>query len=90
MTNEELKTQLNLVRAELLAQNALLKAVIQTHLAPDILREAFMSISEKSVSHALGSSATDDSIAAFEFFRDKWLEWLPSLPSPSRESPPNT
>ncbi|RQT38368.1 hypothetical protein DF036_06810 [Burkholderia contaminans] len=79
-----------MVRAELLAQNALIKELIQTHLAPDILREAFMDISEKSVSIALASSSTDGSIEAFEFFRDKWLEWLPLLQQSGQQSPPNT
>ncbi|HDR8930464.1 TPA: hypothetical protein QDA84_000457 [Burkholderia vietnamiensis] len=90
MTNEELAKQLVMVRAELLAQNALLKALIQTHFAPDILREAFMDISEKSVSIALASSSTDGSIEAFEFFRDKWLEWLPLPQQSDRQSPPTT
>lgn len=41
--------------------------------------EAFVSISEKSVAHALASQSDDLSISAFEFFLDKWLEWLPPL-----------
>lgn len=90
MTNEDLAKQLVLVRGELLAQNALLKALIRTHFAPDILREAFMEFSEKSVSIALASSSTDGSIEAFEFFRDKWLEWLPLPRQSDQQLPPNT
>jgi len=91
MTNEELSklaTQVMLIRAELLAQNTMLKAMIQTHPVPDVLRDAFVSGSEKSVSIALGSQTADGSIAAFEFFRDRWLEWLPPLPGSSPKTPP--
>ncbi|HTH58603.1 MAG TPA: hypothetical protein VL689_00425 [Paraburkholderia sp.] len=71
-----LQARLSLCEAELRAQNALIKALIATHLGPDVVLDAFGRYTERSVSAALASTNEDQSIAAFENFRDHWLEWI--------------
>lgn len=72
----KLQTRLTLCEAELRAQNALIKALIATHLGPDVVLEAFERYTERSVSAALASTNEDEAIAAFEQFRDRWSDWM--------------
>lgn len=73
---EQLAYRLSLCEAELRAQNAMIRALILCHPAPDLVEEAFEQCAERSISGALGSASTDASIRAFEFFRNAWLDFL--------------
>lgn len=73
---ERLRAAIDLCRAEILAQNAMIKALIATHLGPDVVMDAFVRYTEQSVSGALASTTEETSISAFEHFRDYWLNWI--------------
>ncbi|KPD17244.1 hypothetical protein ADM96_20230 [Burkholderia sp. ST111] len=85
---ERLQIAVALCRAEVLAQNAMIKALIATHLGADVVMDAFAQYSERSVSGALASTVEDGSISAFEQFRDFWLDWIrPHAEDAKRRAP---
>ncbi|MCO8643200.1 YeaH/YhbH family protein [Burkholderia multivorans] len=83
MDEKSLQTQLELLRSHLFAQGWVIQSLIDTHPQPQLLRERFQQLAERHIAQALGGASSNESIAAFEAARDRWLAWFPTNnPSP--------
>lgn len=76
MTNDELTFHFRMLQAHLFAQGWVMQALIDTHPKRALLLEEFQLLSERHIAQALGDGASNESIAAFEAARDRWLQWL--------------
>lgn len=80
MNNEELTFHFRMLQAHLFAQGWVMQALIDTHPRRDLLLEEFQVLAERHIAQALGGASSNESIAAFEAARDRWLQWM-SAPS---------